>query len=129
MKSIFAPGDERSVTFIVKQEDLAAFQGEQVHPVLSTFALAREAEWACRQFVLEMREPHEEGIGISLSIEHRSPAKPGEQVQVLAQVKSLEGNTLICTWQARVGERLIAKGEQGQKVLPREKIKQLFESI
>ena len=47
---------------------------KNVHPFYSTFALGRDVEWACRQFVLEMKEEDEEGIGTFLNITHKSPA-------------------------------------------------------
>ena len=67
MKSIYQIGDKVSLEFLVKDNDLAAFQGEMVHPFYSTFALGRDAEWTCRQFVLEMKESDEEGIGTFLN--------------------------------------------------------------
>ena len=73
MKSIFKPGDIKVWQKEVQPEDVAAFGGEQVHPVCSTFALGREMEWASRLFVLEMREEEEEGIGTFLEIRHKTP--------------------------------------------------------
>jgi fluoroacetyl-CoA thioesterase len=52
MKKIFKTGDIKEYTHIVVKEDVAAFETGLVHPVYSTFALARDAEWTCRQFVL-----------------------------------------------------------------------------
>ena len=53
---------------------LQRFSGKVVHPVCATFALARDIEWTTRQFVLQMRDDDEEGIGTMLTIDHRSPA-------------------------------------------------------
>jgi hypothetical protein len=39
------------------------FEGVNVHPVMATFSITRDAEWAGRIFVLAMKEEHEEGIG------------------------------------------------------------------
>lgn len=129
MKNIFTAGDVRIHRFTVKEADVAAFGGEEVHPVCSTFALAREIEWSSRLFVLEMKEEDEEGIGTRLSIEHRSPALQGEELQISAKVESLTGNELICSVLVKAGERIIAEGRTGQKVLKKEKLEKIFSKI
>lgn len=126
MKHIFKPGDRKQITYVVQSADVAAFRGEVVHPVCSTFTLAREIEWSSRQFVLEMREEHEEGIGTQLVIEHRSPAFVGEEIVITAVVDRIENHELICTFEATVNGRIIATGKTGQKILRREKIKTMF---
>ena len=126
MKEGFQIGDKTEFRAVVTPGDVAAFQGEVVHPVCATFALARDIEWTSRQFVLAMREEDEEGIGTFLSIDHKSPAFVGEEVVFTAYIEQLNGNELICSYEARVGERLIANGKTGQKILKREKIEKIF---
>lgn len=110
----------------VTERDVAAFHGEVVHPVCSTFALARDIEWTTRQFVLDMRDDDEEGIGTFLSIEHKAPAFVHETLTIEATVENINGHELICSYIAKVGDRVIAVGKTEQKILKREKIKQLF---
>ena len=129
MKEIFKPGDTKQTSYLVRKEDAAAFHGEVVHPVCSTFTLAREIEWATRQFVLEMREPHEEGIGTQLSIDHKSPAFIGDEIIFKATVESIENHEIICSFEAIVNGRIIATGKTGQKILSREKIGRLFTQL
>lgn len=129
MKSIYQVGDTVSLDFLVKEADLAAFQGEMVHPFYSTFALGRDAEWTCRQFVLNMKDSDEEGIGTFLNIKHVSPALLGETVQILATIIALAGNKINCHFTVRVGERIIAEGEQGQAILKKEKVQNLIASM
>ena len=126
MKQIFKIGDQKTHHFIVKKEDVAAFDSGVVHAVCSTFALAREIEWSSRLFVLEMKESDEEGIGTLLAISHQSPAMEGQEVEIMATVASMENNELICDISAMVGERVIATGRTGQKILKKDKIKELF---
>jgi fluoroacetyl-CoA thioesterase len=126
VKQIFKPGDRKQTTYWVTQADVAAFGGEVVHPVCSTFALGREAEWAGRQFVLDMRESHEEGIGTQLVIDHKAPAFVGEEIVVTATVEKIENHEIICSFEASVNGRIIATGKTGQKILSREKINRLF---
>ncbi|MFZ6011654.1 MAG: thioesterase family protein [Bacteroidota bacterium] len=126
MKDIFKVGDRKEFKRRVSPEDIASFQGEVVHPVCATFSLARDIEWTTRQFVLEMRDADEEGIGTFLSIDHRGPAFVGEEIIFTGYVDQINGHELICSFEARVGERLIAIGKTGQKILKRSKIDKLL---
>ena len=126
MKDIFKPGDRKIFKKLVDQTDVAAFDGNMVHPVYATFSLARDAEWTTRQFVLEMRDPDEEGIGTFLTIEHKSPAFVGEEIIFVAWVDHVEGNELICFYEARVSDRLIAVGKTGQKILTRTRLEKIL---
>lgn len=129
MKHTFQVGDTQQISHLVQEADAATFITGNVHPVYATFAVAREAEWVCRQFVLEMREADEEGIGTFVTVEHRSPALIGQEVVFAASIESITGNHIICTYEAKVGDRLIANGRQGQKILKKERINQLFDSL
>jgi fluoroacetyl-CoA thioesterase len=126
MKKIFNVGDQKTFKKIVVSADLAAFDGMVVHPVYSTFALARDVEWATRQFVIDMRDEDEEGIGTLLTIEHKGPAFLDEEVVFTSKVYKLNGNEILCSYKAQVGGRLIATGKTGQKILKKEKIEKLL---
>ncbi len=128
MKLIFKPGDKKQYLKKVEEADLAAFHGEVLHPVYSTFALARDFEWSSRLFFLEMKDEDEEGVGTFLSIEHKNPAKVGEEVTLTATIESVKSNELICTIEAVCGNRVIAIGKTGQKMFKKEKLKTLFNS-
>ena len=128
MRNIFKPGDQKSFKRIVLESDCAIFNGELLHRVCSTFALARDFEWSSRLFFLEMKDDDEEGVGTMLSIEHRSPAFIDEEIVFTATVETTIKNELICTIEAKVGERIIAVGKTGQKMLKREKLRELFKS-
>jgi fluoroacetyl-CoA thioesterase len=126
MKNVFKPGDKKQFNSVVKPGDVAAFHNEVVHPVCATFSLARDIEWTTRQFVLEMRDEDEEGVGTFLSIDHKGPAFVGEEIKFTAWIDHIEGNELQCFYEAKVGDRLIAVGKTGQKILKREKLKKIF---
>ncbi len=129
MKNIFEVGNQLTLVHVVDQADLATFETGNVHPFYSTFALGRDAEWACRQFVLQMKESDEEGIGTFLNIRHKSPAMLGDTVEFIATVSVLEGHQIDCSFVARVGDRIVAEGEQGQKILKKEKLERLVNQI
>ena len=129
MKEIFKPGDKKTYRRQVKKDDVAVFEAGLVHPVYATFALARDAEWVGRLFVLEMKEEHEEGIGTFIQVTHHSPALIGEEVTFEAVVKSIVRNEIICSYRASCGDRLIADGEVGQKILKKEKLEGIFAAL
>jgi fluoroacetyl-CoA thioesterase len=129
MKNPFAAGDIKTFSRIVTQEDAARFESGEVHRVYATFALARDAEWSGRLFVLAMKEADEEGIGTSISVTHHSPALMGQEVIFTATFVALERNEVITTYEARVGARLIASGETRQKILKKDRLQQLFTSF
>jgi predicted thioesterase len=125
MKSLFNIGDQKAYLKTVQANETATFDSGEVHPFYGTFALARDAEWSSRLFVLDMKEENEEGIGTFVNIRHESPAMVGDEVRIVATLTSQEKNNVVCSIEAFVGERLIASGETGQKILKKEKIEQL----
>lgn len=129
MKLVCAVGDVRTITKVVIDADLATFETGNVHPFYATFALGRDVEWACRQFVLEMKEADEEGIGTFLNITHKSPALLGDTVEIKATLTELHGNTVNCSFEVLVSDRLVAEGTQGQKILKKEKVDRLIAQI
>ena len=114
---------------MVKPEDSAKFNGKEVHPVCATYALARDIEWSSRLFVIEMKDDDEEGIGTMLTIDHRSPALVGDELAITAIISEMNGHELICEYVAKVGDRVVAIGKTGQKILKKEKVERLFSEL
>ena len=129
MKKLFQKGDIKVHNFTVHDENLAQFGSEVVHPVCSTFTLAREIEWSSRLFVIEMLEEDEEGVGTYLQIDHHSPAVKGEELVIKATVIEIKDHELRCGIEVNVGDRLIASGETGQKILKSTKIASLLDGL
>src|SRR5947199_7330915 len=129
MKSNFKKGDRKTYIHTVTEEDISIFEGVVVHRVYSTFALGRDTECCTRLFVLEMKDEDEEGIGTFIHIEHLSPGLIGNEVLITGIYEELKGNELTCSFEARVGNRIIAEGKTGQKILKKEKLRALFSSI
>lgn len=128
MKNNFHPRDIKTFSRKVLNEDCATFNAQNVHPLYSTFALARDAEWCCRLFVLDMKEDDEEGIGTFIQIEHLSPAPVDSTVHFTATIEEIKGNEIICSFIVRKGEKIVARGKQGQKILKKERLEKLYES-
>lgn len=137
MKNPFRPGDVQRTAIVVTEAMLARFAegpgGGLIHPVLSTFSVAHEAEWCCRQFVLGMLEAGEQGVGSYVSVEHVSPAPLGARVTFTATLVAVEGNRIRCRYEAHAegpeGPRLIARGEQEQRILDAARFAQTIERL
>jgi len=129
MKTIFKIGDTKIFERTARNEDTAFFESGEVHAVYATFALTRDAEWCSRLFVLDMKDENEEGIGTFVEVKHLSPALVGDTVIFKAVIDELRGNVINCSFTASVGNRLIAEGRTGQKILTRSKLEQLFSEL
>jgi predicted thioesterase len=126
----FKQGDVKRYSKVVSIDELASFESGTVHEVYSTFALARDAEWSGRLFVLEMKEEGEEGIGTRITVEHKSPSFVGQELTFIATFEEITArNEIITSYQVCCGERIIAEGIQGQKILKKETINALFNSL
>lgn len=122
MKQLFKYGDTKEFYKKVGKKDAATFNGVMVHPYYSTYALARDAEWTSRLFVLDMKEAEEEGIGTFVNVKHVSPAKIGDEVRFIAVIQSIVNSEIQCSITARVGMKLIATIETGQKILSQDEL-------
>ena len=129
MVNPFQPGDIKVFTHVVTDQDIAAFETGIVHQVYSTFCLTRDAEWSTRLFVLEMKEADEEGIGTFIEVIHRSPALVNSTVNFFATLDAVNGHEVICSFVAKCGDRIIAEGKTGQKILKKEKLERIMSSI
>ncbi len=129
MLSIYNIGDKKKYDKKVNSSDIAAFESGVVHDVYATFAIARDAEWCCRLFVLEMKETDEEGIGTYVTVNHHAPAMVNASINFTAEITDLQGNNVHCKWEAMDQERLIASGTAGQKILKKAKLESLFNSL
>ncbi len=126
MKNRCQPGDSKQHQFIVKSDHFPEFKTGVVHKVCSTYDLVREIEWSARQFVLDMLDEDEEGIGTMVHIDHVAPAFEGEEVFVKAKVESFNRNELICTFIAKTTDRVVATGKTGQKILKSKDLIKVF---
>jgi fluoroacetyl-CoA thioesterase len=125
----FSKGDTKTHVYQVRPQDTARFEAGEVHSVCSTFVLAREMEWAGRLFVLEMKEAEEEGIGTRIELKHRSPAAVGATLRFEAEYQGLEKEEILVQIRVFAENRLVAEGLTGQRIMPKEKIKELFSKI
>ena len=91
--------------------------------------LAREIEWATRRHIFELLHEGEEGIGTHLDIDHSSPAHVGEELVITSQIEDFTNGNLTCRYKVAVGDRTIAEGRTGQKIMPKVIIEKIFSNL
>jgi predicted thioesterase len=129
MKPGFDPASNitASVTFVVDETMLAAFEGHVVHPVLGTMWVVHYLELAGRRLILPYLETHEEGVGHAITVIHRNPAHPGTRVIATATLSEYTGNRVVARVEARAGDgALVADGDFTQVILPKDVIASRF---
>lgn len=127
MKPSLKIGNQAEVVITVTPEMCPAFDGVVVHEVYSTWSMAHHMELAARTVLAPHLEEHEEGIGSHLSIDHVSPAPLGHEVRIVATATELGPTTLVCEVIAYDGARIVGKGRQVQRILPKTKLKALID--
>jgi predicted thioesterase len=112
--------------YVVLPIDAPDFGDGALHPVLSTYALAREIEWTTRQFAIQLKGPDQEGIGTSITIKHKRPAKIGQTIEIEAECTLWDGKRLDCSYKVFSDQLLIAEGTTGQAILKKTDLDALF---
>ncbi len=127
MHAALQPGVSATVEIEVTPDMCPAFDGIIVHRVYSTWSLAHHMELAARKVLAPHLDADEEGIGTHLSIDHLAPTPVGKVVRVEALCTAVDGKRVICDVRAYDGERLIGRGVQHQRVLPKRVLDSLIE--
>jgi len=130
MKPGLVRGLTREISILVTEDMCPAFDGVVVHRVYSTWSVAHHFEIAARKVLVGFLEPHEEGIGSHLSIEHMSPCAVGHTARIIAEVEELTDDhhpRLVCAVRAYENERLLAHGKQVQVVMNKEQLKRYID--
>ncbi|MHC4428090.1 MAG: thioesterase family protein [Planctomycetota bacterium] len=126
MKDTLKVGNVAEVQAQVTEAMCPAFDGVVVHRVYSTWSMAYHMELAARMVLAAHLETHEEGIGSHLSIDHVAPTPIGHTVRVVATAVEVDASTLVCDVIAYDGDRVVGRGTQVQRVLPRKKLEALI---
>ena len=127
MKPSLQIGNTAEVTITVTPEMCPAFDSVIVHHVYSTWSMAHHMELAARKVLAPHLQDHEEGIGSHLSIDHVAPAPLGHDVRIVATATEIGPTTLVCDVIAYDGERVVGRGKQVQRILPKAKLAALIQ--
>ncbi len=127
MKPGLEPGVTDAIEFVVTDEMRPIFDSIPVHQVCSTWTLVHYMELAGRKILMQFLEPHEEGVGSHVTIDHIAPVKVGRTVRVVATVEEAGDRRLVCDVDAFCGQRKIAAGKTVQQVFPREALQRILD--
>jgi predicted thioesterase len=127
MKPSLKPGVSSELAVTVTEDMCPAFDGVVVHRVYSTWSLAHHMEIAARMVLAPNLEEGEEGIGTHLTVDHLAPTPVGKTVRVVATCTEVDDTRVICDVKAFDGPRLVGRGKQHQRVLPRAVLNALIE--
>jgi fluoroacetyl-CoA thioesterase len=127
MKPGLTPGTSAEVSFVVTGEMRPIFDDVAVHQVCSTWSLVHFMELASRKLLIDYLEPHEEGVGSHVTVDHFAPVRVGRSVRVVAVAVEATDRKLVCDVDAFAGERKIAAGKTVQNVFPREVLTRILE--
>jgi predicted thioesterase len=125
MKPGIAPGQRVALDVVVTEAMCARFDGlpgapdGPLHRLYGTASLVSALEWAARQLLLPVLEPHEEGVGHAVTVTHQRPTAIGETVTVWAEVTAVSPRRLTCQVGAHTPTGPIATGEITQAIVPR----------
>ncbi len=126
MRPALVVGTAAEVEAEVTEDMCPAFDGIVVHRLYSTWSMAHHMELAARKVLAPHLEPHEEGIGSHLSIDHVAPTPVGHRVRVVARAVEVGPSAVVCEVTAWDGDRLVGRGRQVQRVLPKQKLESLI---
>jgi len=122
------PGVARQIEFVVVESMCPRFEGGPiVHRVCSTWTLAHRFEIAGRRVLVDYLEPHEEGVGSHVSVDHVGPAQVGRTILVRAVAIEVTDRKLVCDTTAETDGRVIATGRTVQGIFPREMLARLLQ--
>ncbi len=119
MKPELRPGVTAEIEVPVTEDMCPAFDGVVVHRVYATWSLAHHMEIAARKVLVPYLEEHEEGIGTHLTIDHLAPSPVGKTVRVVATCSQVDHKRVVCDVVAYESGRVIGRGQQIQRVLPK----------
>lgn len=109
MKTGFEPGIEASVEVVVSEDLFPRFGERVMPPVLATYELVHQMEWAGRRVLEPYLEEHEEGIGYAVNVTHLGPSPLGSRVVSRARLTAVEGNRVVCAVACHADGRQVIK--------------------
>lgn len=112
-------GSTASLTVTVTEETTARFDDEDVHDVYGTAALVRHVEQVSRRLLTPCLEPHEEGVGATISVRQHAPVRVGERVELVATVTEADARRLVTSVVARHAGRVVAEATFTQAAVDR----------
>lgn len=129
MKEGLHPGKTSAFSIRVDPAMVAAFDGEVIHPVLSTVMMIYYMEKAGRQVILPYLEEWEEGAGLAVDVKHIAPAVVGQKVRFQATCIEATNKRVVCEVMAETDLHLIGKGTFVQAIFFKEEMEEKIRRI
>ena len=122
-------GYKETMEIVVSDQMIASFDGEVIHPVLSTVSMVYYMEWVGRKVILPFLEEWEEGVGASINVRHIAPAPVGKKVIFTAEVTLIKPERVACRVRAEHTQSIVGEGEFVQAILSKERIQKHIENM
>lgn len=120
---------EATIRITVTEEMLAAFDGEVIHPVLSTVSMIYHMEKAGRAVILPFLEDDEEGCGFGVDIKHVGPAVIGQEVIFRAVCTEVTATRIVCEVTARTSRNRVGYGFFTQALFKKAEMAKRFRDL
>jgi predicted thioesterase len=130
MRAGLAPGRSAEVQITVTDGMVARFDElGLVHPVYSTWMMAKHMEEASRKVILPFLEDDEEAVGHAIDVVHLAPTAVGDPVRVRAVLDRIEARRIHCKLEAFNQRERIGEGHNVQVVLSRRQLQEKLREI
>lgn len=129
MKSELQPGTSAEFTVTVTAEMVPVFDGEVIHPVMSTVSMIYFMEKAGRYVLVPYLEEHEEGSGFAVDIKHVGPAVIGQEVTFRAICVEVTQKRVVCEVTADTTRNRVGLGVFTQAIFQKDDIQRRFRQL
>ncbi|MED4583950.1 thioesterase, FlK family [Brevibacillus choshinensis] len=129
MKNGLQPGTTAEFSVTVTAEMVPVFDGEVIHPVLSTVSMIYHMEKAGRYVLLPHLEDHEEGSGFAIDIKHVGPAVIGQEVTFRAVCVEVTQKRVVCEVTADTARNRVGVGFFTQAIFNKDEIQRRFQQL
>ncbi len=129
MKDELQPGTTAEITVTVTPEMVPVFDGEVIHPVMSTVSMIYYMEKAGRYVLAPHLDEHEEGSGFAIDIKHVGPAVIGQEVTFRAVCVEVTEKRVICEVTADTARNRVGVGMFTQAIFNKDEMKRRFQQL
>lgn len=129
MESGLRPGTAAEIAVTVTPEMLPVFEGQMVHPVMSTVSVIYYMELTGRHVILPYLEDHEEGCGYAVNIKHVGPAVVGQEVTFRAVCVEVTEKRVVCEVSAHTSRNAVALGTFTQAIFNKHDMSRKFQTL
>jgi len=122
MKADIKPGLSSTRKFTIDKPRTIDFLGENLR-VYATPELVRDMEITCRELLLQHCDAGEDSVGTGIDVAHSGATLLGQNVEVTATVKEVDGRRVTFEVVARDHAEEIGRGTHGRFVVEIEKLR------